>query len=120
MIHGVNFDLSDFVHRHPGGIEAIELGRGRDCTALFESYHPFTDKHWEILEKYKTSDVDIKKLKAASVDEFYEALKRGAIAALEANGVNPRTERCASLGRSIYYMFIFVGLVISAYYHTKV
>jgi hypothetical protein len=120
MIHGVNFDLSDFVHRHPGGIEAIELGRGRDCTALFESYHPFTDKHWEILEKYKTSDVDIKKLKAASVDEFYEALKRGAIAALEANGVNPRTERCASLGRSIYYMFIFVCLVISAYYHTKV
>lgn len=120
MIHGVKFDLSDFVHRHPGGIEAIELGRGRDCTALFESYHPFTHKHWEILEKYKASEVDVKKLKAASTDPFYEALKRRVIAALEANGVNPQTERCASLGRSIYYMFIFACLAISAYYHIKV
>jgi Cytochrome b5-like Heme/Steroid binding domain len=43
-IHGVDFDLTDFVH--PGGSEALELGRGRDCSALFESYHPFTEKHW--------------------------------------------------------------------------
>jgi cytochrome b involved in lipid metabolism len=120
MIHGVKFDLSDFVHRHPGGVEAIELGRGRDCTALFESYHPFTDKHWEILEKYKASEVDVKKLKADSTDPFYEAIKRRVITALEANGVNPRTERCASLGRSIYYIFICTCLAISAYYHTKV
>ena len=44
-IHGQDYDLSDFVNRHPGGKEAILLGRGRDCTALFESYHPFTDQH---------------------------------------------------------------------------
>jgi hypothetical protein len=42
-VHGVEYDLSGFVH--PGGSEALELGRGRDCTALFESYHPFTQKH---------------------------------------------------------------------------
>ena len=44
-IHGQNYDLSEFVSRHPGGKEAILLGRGRDCTALFESYHPFTKQH---------------------------------------------------------------------------
>lgn len=44
-IHGQNFDFGEFVHHHPGGTEAIKLGQGRDCTALFESYHPFTDKH---------------------------------------------------------------------------
>lgn len=44
-IHGKDYDLSDFVERHPGGKEAILLGRGRDCTALFESYHPFTNRH---------------------------------------------------------------------------
>ena len=42
LIHGHEYDLNDFVRRHPGGKEAILLGRGRDCTALFESYHSFT------------------------------------------------------------------------------
>jgi hypothetical protein len=41
-LHGAQYDLYDFMDRHPGGKEAIELGKGRDCTALFESYHPFT------------------------------------------------------------------------------
>jgi hypothetical protein len=44
-IHGKDFDLEDFVDSHPGGKEAILLGRGRDCTAMFESYHPFTNRH---------------------------------------------------------------------------
>jgi len=44
-IHGKDYDLSKFIHRHPGGKEAILLGRGRDCSALFESYHPFTKRH---------------------------------------------------------------------------
>ena len=30
---------ASFISRHPGGASAIELGRGRDCTALFEAYH---------------------------------------------------------------------------------
>lgn len=44
-VHGIEYDLAHFVNLHPGGKEAVELGRGRDCTALFESYHPFTNKH---------------------------------------------------------------------------
>ena len=44
-IHGHDYDLDDFVEQHPGGKEAILLGKGRDCTALFESYHPFTNLH---------------------------------------------------------------------------
>jgi len=44
-VHGKDYDLNEFVNRHPGGKEAILLGRGRDCTALFESYHPFTNRH---------------------------------------------------------------------------
>ena len=45
-IHGNGYDLTKFVERHPGGQEAILLGRGRDCTALFESYHIFSNDHW--------------------------------------------------------------------------
>ena len=44
-IHGRDYDLDDFVEQHPGGQEAILLGKGRDCTALFDSYHPFTNLH---------------------------------------------------------------------------
>jgi cytochrome b involved in lipid metabolism len=47
-IHGNGYDLSRFVERHPGGKEAILLGRGRDCTALFESYHIFSKDHWYV------------------------------------------------------------------------
>jgi cytochrome b involved in lipid metabolism len=44
-IHGDGYDLNEFVSRHPGGFEAILLGKGRDCTALAESYHPFSSQH---------------------------------------------------------------------------
>ena len=49
LIHGHEYDLNDFVRRHPGGKEAILLGRGRDCTALFESYHSFTQLNRYVL-----------------------------------------------------------------------
>ncbi len=32
--------MSEFVARHPGGMEQIMMGAGRDVTQLFESYHP--------------------------------------------------------------------------------
>ena len=35
-VHNKRYDLAGFVHAHPGGIHAIGLGRGRNCTALFE------------------------------------------------------------------------------------
>ena len=35
------YDVSSFVARHPGGMEQIMMGAGRDITQLFESYHPF-------------------------------------------------------------------------------
>ena len=49
VVHGVQYDLAGYIDRHPGGKEALLLGRGRDCSALFESYHPFTDKHRYVL-----------------------------------------------------------------------
>jgi hypothetical protein len=33
-----------------GGAHCLLNSRGYDCTALFESYHPFTDKPRKILE----------------------------------------------------------------------
>lgn len=33
------YDLTSFIDRHPAGNWLINLAIGRDCTALFESYH---------------------------------------------------------------------------------
>ena len=33
------YDVSEFLNRHPGGVDQILLGAGRDITQLFESYH---------------------------------------------------------------------------------
>ena len=37
--HTLVYDVSSFVGRHPGGVDQIMLGTGRDVTQLFESYH---------------------------------------------------------------------------------
>ena len=56
-IHGKNYDLRKFVERHPGGQDIIIMTQGKDCTELFESYHTFTNKHRQILDKYYIKDV---------------------------------------------------------------
>jgi hypothetical protein len=39
-----------------GGSIALQLGAGRDCTALFESYHALaSNKPWNTLAKYEVN-----------------------------------------------------------------
>ena len=33
------YDVSSFVSKHPGGVDQIMMGAGRDITPVFESYH---------------------------------------------------------------------------------
>jgi len=128
-IHGRNYDLREFVDRHPGGKEAIELGRGRDCTALFESYHPFTEQHRVVLQKYHVpSDTDIdtttkkssmKEETSGVKDPFYETLKARAAESLKEKGIDPNVDRAATLPRAAYYVFIFCCLVTAARSHVR-
>ncbi|KAL4444962.1 hypothetical protein ABPG77_004012 [Micractinium sp. CCAP 211/92] len=39
VYRGVAYDLTAFMDRHPAGASLLRLAIGRDCTALFESYH---------------------------------------------------------------------------------
>jgi fatty acid desaturase len=58
-IHGKKYDLTDFAKHHPGGSEIIEKTKGLDdCTALFETYHAFSDLESinQSLSKYKLDD----------------------------------------------------------------
>eukprot|EP00636_Phaeomonas_parva_P003541 CAMPEP_0118862098 /NCGR_PEP_ID=MMETSP1163-20130328/7412_1 /TAXON_ID=124430 /ORGANISM="Phaeomonas parva, Strain CCMP2877" /LENGTH=503 /DNA_ID=CAMNT_0006795965 /DNA_START=145 /DNA_END=1653 /DNA_ORIENTATION=- len=56
-IHGRDYDLTDFVDEHPGGRVSILLGKGVDCTNLFESYHIFNEPR-KRLQKYAVGDKD--------------------------------------------------------------
>jgi fatty acid desaturase len=68
-IHGKAYDFSTFVNQHPGGKEMILLGRGRECTELFESVHVLSsDKPKALLAKYevKENPLDVEPLDASA------------------------------------------------------
>jgi hypothetical protein len=55
-IHNKRYALDSFVHSHPGGSSAILLGKGQNCTELFEAYHSLMNKSkvLAILSKHLT------------------------------------------------------------------
>lgn len=55
-VHGHDYDLTGFAALHPGGATAIDLGRGADCTRLFESYHVMSEKHRHVLQRCLSQD----------------------------------------------------------------
>jgi linoleoyl-CoA desaturase len=60
-IYGKRYDLSSFIKYHPGGSEILIKTKGViDCTALFESYHAFSDigSIRKSLDKYEIIDTN--------------------------------------------------------------
>jgi fatty acid desaturase len=118
-IHGMRYDMRKFIHRHPGGAHAISLGRGIDCTTLFESYHPFTDRHRKVLATYLYDvcpDSDI-------VDNcfdwkdtpFYDELKRAARAYFSPRGDETDHEvQCNSKASVASWLKHGVGMFVLA------
>lgn len=76
-IHNKLYDFSDFIKRHPGGSEWIELTKGVDITEQFEIHHirgtaekmlpQFYVRNASLPRNYKTTFDD---------DGFYRTLKR--------------------------------------------
>ena len=64
-IYGKKYDLTNFIENHPGGSEILIKTKGlHDCTALFESYHAFSniESIRKSLDKYEIieANTDIK------------------------------------------------------------
>ena len=60
-IYGKKYDLNDFIDKHPGGKFILERTKGlEDITALFETYHAFSniEKIQETLQKYEIKEDD--------------------------------------------------------------
>eukprot|EP00011_Vannellida_sp_DIVA3-517-6-12_P005720 CAMPEP_0114624322 /NCGR_PEP_ID=MMETSP0168-20121206/10708_1 /TAXON_ID=95228 ORGANISM="Vannella sp., Strain DIVA3 517/6/12" /NCGR_SAMPLE_ID=MMETSP0168 /ASSEMBLY_ACC=CAM_ASM_000044 /LENGTH=463 /DNA_ID=CAMNT_0001835595 /DNA_START=36 /DNA_END=1424 /DNA_ORIENTATION=- len=80
VIHGKSYDFTKFLDRHPGGAYILQLGKGRDCTELFESVHAFAEDGMEsqklVMAKYEVADVPLKPdMFAWKEDGFYNTLK---------------------------------------------
>lgn len=119
-IYGNGYDLQPFVQRHPGGQEAILLGKGRDCTALVESYHAFSSQHSKVLEKYLVKITAKPSSTSSSMDPFYDVLKRRAAIALKEKGIDPVKDRGAGWWRMLYYVVVVAMVLVTGYYHVKV
>ena len=106
-VHNKRYDMARFVEHHPGGRAPIMLGRGRDCTILFESYHSLSGgrAHAALvpfavagaLEKALPGDSDHDDGRAFSWEStpFYDALRSRVAAALEKSA--SRSARCGAL-----------------------
>ncbi|XP_030041312.2 cytochrome b5-related protein [Manduca sexta] len=78
-VHNGIYDFSDFVQRHPGGAEWLELSKGTDITEAFECHHlnPTVEK---MLEKFYVREAKTPRNSPFTFkdDGFYRQLKRAA------------------------------------------
>ncbi len=71
-IHGKVYDLENY--KHPGGKEILKLCENeKDCTALFESYHAFSDmkKIKMTMKKYEKRESEYKNEFSFKSNGFY-------------------------------------------------
>nr|CCA26326.1 delta 5 fatty acid desaturase putative [Albugo laibachii Nc14] len=52
IVRGKVYDVTKWAARHPGGEEFIWIHAGRECTAAFDSYHPFSQVANTTLRKF--------------------------------------------------------------------
>eukprot|EP00611_Tribonema_gayanum_P013836 TRINITY_DN25059_c0_g1_i1.p1 TRINITY_DN25059_c0_g1~~TRINITY_DN25059_c0_g1_i1.p1 ORF type:complete len:507 (-),score=108.53 TRINITY_DN25059_c0_g1_i1:413-1861(-) len=86
------YDLTSWVDNHPGGREVLLLMAGRDATAAFESYHPFTDKPRKILGKFEVGAVSNHEFPQYRPDSgFYSTMNKRLAAYFKENKLNPKS-----------------------------
>ncbi|EKU21754.1 delta 5 fatty acid desaturase [Nannochloropsis gaditana CCMP526] len=75
-VRGKVYDISSWVDNHPGGKEILLLAAGRDITYAFDSYHPFTEKPTQVLNKFEIGRVTSYEFPQYKADTrgFYKAL----------------------------------------------
>eukprot|EP00485_Elphidium_margaritaceum_P019079 CAMPEP_0202727132 /NCGR_PEP_ID=MMETSP1385-20130828/184966_1 /ASSEMBLY_ACC=CAM_ASM_000861 /TAXON_ID=933848 /ORGANISM="Elphidium margaritaceum" /LENGTH=805 /DNA_ID=CAMNT_0049393371 /DNA_START=38 /DNA_END=2455 /DNA_ORIENTATION=+ len=78
IVHGKVYDLSDFIHQHPGGSTWLELTRGQDITEAFEAHHLNSAKAEATLKTMyvRDADPDYVGRYVWSDNGFYRTLKR--------------------------------------------
>jgi fatty acid desaturase len=85
------YDLTSWVDKHPGGREVLLLMAGRDATAAFESYHPFSDKPRRMIGKFEIGKVNSYEFPQYKPDSgFYSIMNKRVNAYFKENNLNPK------------------------------
>ena len=76
-VHDKLYDLTDFIKRHPGGSQWLEITKGVDITEQFESHH-ISDVAEKTLPKFYVRDAKLPRNYRITFhpDGFYKTLKR--------------------------------------------
>jgi hypothetical protein len=115
IINGKVYDLGPFMGRHPGGQYILEVSQGRDCTAIFHSYHAVSTKPiTKMMEKFYVRDATSDEQVDSKIWEwdsmpFYDELQREVHTVLGGS----RAATKASIAHLLQYAVATVGLVVS-------
>lgn len=100
------YDITSWLDRHPGGKTILLLSAGRDCTDLFDSYHPFTEKPREMLEKYYIGEIKTLEFPQYKPDTgFYKELRAAVGDYFKRTGKNPK-DPIPGLQRLAFILFM--------------
>tara|TARA_X000000950_G_scaffold113410_1_gene142709 strand:- start:4605 stop:5750 length:1146 start_codon:yes stop_codon:yes gene_type:complete len=103
-LYGNQYDLEEFIDKHPGGSFILNSTRGiNDTTALFESYHAFSDieKHKITLNKYL--------IKKDNYENKYDFEKYNELVDL----VKIKFPNNYSIKANMYYFFIIFAMLFT-------
>ncbi|XP_075971562.1 cytochrome b5-related protein-like [Anticarsia gemmatalis] len=83
-VHDGIYDLTEFIDKHPGGADWLELTKGTDITEAFECHH-ITNFAVKMLEKFHVRDAKTPRNSPFTFKEdgFYKTLKREAVEELK-------------------------------------
>ncbi|XP_053603856.1 cytochrome b5-related protein-like [Plodia interpunctella] len=83
-VHDSIYDLSEFVNKHPGGAEWLDLTKGTDITEAFESHH-LSSSVDKMLQKYYVHPAKTPRNSPFTFKEdgFYKSLKRSVMEELK-------------------------------------
>ena len=106
-VDDIVYDITSFIDHHPGGRDMLLLVAGRDITDLIRTYHPFTDKPWDILPKYKIGKLkgcpEFGRFKPDS--GFYRECRDEVNRYFKTNYLDPKV--CTNISRIFWKYFIF-------------
>ncbi|XP_064402409.1 uncharacterized protein LOC135348160 [Halichondria panicea] len=108
---GKVYDVSSFVAQHPGGMDQILMGAGRDITQLFDSYHKY-DTAAKVLDKYYVGELVDNELPVFPKEgQFYCTVKKRVADYMKKHQLDPKRDYWTFLK----YIILFVSLLLSWY-----
>jgi hypothetical protein len=105
------YDLREFVGKHPGGSQWLELTRGQDLTEHFITHHLNEEKARSMLQKYYVRDVDAPLPLRFTFEEdgLYRRVKRRALKEYTPGDIQDWSK---SVNNGLFLIFVFIALFV--------